>query len=156
MKLDYNQIRPGCFEVTCPSNPNIKFWSSSTKTPRHLLQAVLSHKDARLSPKELAELDEKLTELEAIYQERYGDLHDEDEDEKLAHREASRNGGGLEYVFGINRGKPGDKFLSELGSHEEESRYKEAMRDDYNVIEYGIPQSGKNGDDFMKLLGNRG
>jgi len=157
MKLEHKLIRTGCYEVTSPNNPGIKFWTSSTKSSQHLLQAVLSHTNNKLSPKQLASLDKRLTELEAIYQEKYGDLDDEDEEDmELGHREASRNSGGLEYVFGITRGKPGDKFLTKLGSHEDEPRYKEATRDDYSVLEYTLGiNSGKIGDDLLNELGGR-
>jgi len=148
MKLDYSQIRPGCFEVTCQSNPSIKFWSSSTKTPRHLLQAVLSHTNNKLSPEELDEMNNKLDELEALYEERYGKL----EETNLAHREASQHGI-FDHIFGITRGKPGDRLLEQLGDHEEESKYKEATRDDYSVLEYTSDINQKNGDSLLQSLG---
>lgn len=161
MKLEHKLIRTGCYEVTSPNNPGIKFWTSSTKSSQHLLQAVLSHTNNKLSPEELDEMNKKLDELEALYEERYGKLEDgEDEehekDKELGHREASRNRGGLEYVFGINRGKPGDKFLEQLGSHEEESVYREAnFSDDYSVLEYTLGiTGGTKGDSLLQRLGD--
>ena len=154
MKLEHKLIRTGCYEVTSPNNPGIKFWTSSTKSSQYLLQAVLSHTNNKLSPEELDEMNKKLDELEALYEEQYGKLEDEDEETSLAHREASMNHSVFDHIFGITRGKPGDKFLETLGSHEE-SKYNEAnLSDNYNVLEYTLGiNRGKNGDSFLKSLG---
>jgi len=152
MKLNHRLIRPGCYEIT--DGNGIKFWSSTTKSSQHLLQAVLSHTNNKLSPKQLASLDKRLTELEAIYQEKYGDLDDEDEEDvELGHREASQHGI-FDHIFGITRGKPGDRFLETLGSHEE-SKYKKAnLNDNYSVLEYTSDSNqGKNGDSLLQSLG---
>lgn len=154
MKLEHKLIRTGCYEVTSPNNPGIKFWTSSTKSSQYLLQAVLSHTNNKLSPEELDEMNKQLDELESLYEERYGKLEDEDEETSLAHREASRNHSVFDHIFGITRGKPGDKFLETLGSHEE-LKYNEAnLSDNYNVLEYTLGiNRGKNGDKFMQSLG---
>jgi len=155
MKLEHKLIRTGCYEVTSPNNPGIKFWTSSTKSSQYLLQAVLSHTNNKLSPEELDEMNKKLDELEALYEERYGKLEDEEEETNLAHREASRHGV-FDHIFGITRGKPGDKFLETLGSREE-SKYNEAnLSDNYNVLEYPFDiNRGKNGDNLLNELGGR-